>query len=161
MLCITDANIWIDLDAGRLLRHVFALAITWATPDIILEELNTVDVDWLLRQGVTSHPLSSMQVEHTAALAARYRRPSEADLAALVLAADKGAVLVTGDGALREAALQEGVVVHGVLWLLDRMIATTVIDASTAADGLQRMLDNGARLPRADVDERLRRWRDS
>ena len=124
MLCITDANIWIDLDVARLVRHVFALAITWATPDIILEELNTVDVDWLLRQGVKSHPLSSAQIERT-------------------------------------AALREGVVVHGILWLLDRMIEETAIDASTAVVGLQRMLDHGARLPRPDVDERLRRWRDT
>ncbi|ARA93069.1 hypothetical protein AWN76_007785 [Rhodothermaceae bacterium RA] len=128
-------------------------------PDIVLDELNTVDAAWLLELGVEPRTLSPEQVERTYALAEQYRRPSEADLTALVLALDEAALLVTGDGALREAAAELHVAVHGILWLLDRLVEEAIIPPPTAADGLQRMLDEGTRLPRAEVEARLRRWR--
>ncbi len=39
-----------------------------------------------------------------------------------MLAMQEGSLLLTGGKALRKAASQEGVEVHGTLWLLDAMV---------------------------------------
>ena len=46
-------------------------------------------------------------------LARRYPHPGRIDLISLVLAMEEKAMLLTGDEALRKAAFQEGVEVHG------------------------------------------------
>lgn len=94
-------------------------------------------------------------------LAARYLRPSRQDLFALVLAETLGATLLTGDGALREAAREMGVEVHGTIWLLDQMMAHGIIDGQKRAQALRLMIDSGSRLPKDEVESRLdedRNW---
>jgi hypothetical protein len=39
MRCITDANIWIDLDDGGLLGRVFDVRCTFLMPDLIFAQL--------------------------------------------------------------------------------------------------------------------------
>jgi hypothetical protein len=43
-------------------------------------------------------------------------------LFALLLAKINSCALITGDDALRKAAKEEGVPVHGLLWILDRLV---------------------------------------
>ena len=83
---------------------------------------------------------------------------SDLDVSCYFLAQQTGNPLLTGDGKLRRQAKQDGIEVHGVLWLLDRLIEHLVIDTQTAARGLQAMLDQGARLPKAECEERLQAW---
>lgn len=158
MLCITDANIWIDLEAASLFRSVFELEVRWAAPDVVIAELGSVDTAALLNLGLEERALTAEQVERVTELATEYRRPSPTDLAALVLAEDEGAVLATGDGALREAAQERNVEVHGILWILDWLVAERRITASEAAAGLKAMVEEGAYLPKSEVQRRLKRW---
>ena len=46
-----------------------------------------------------------------------------------------------------------------MLWVLGRMVINQVITETTAADGLQRLLDEGSRLPQDKCEEQLRRCR--
>ena len=88
-------------------------------------------------------------------LAERYVRPSRQDLFALVLARETKAVLLTGDGSLREAAEREGVQVHGTIWLLDLMVDHEVIDRQERAASLKHMIESGSRLPWEEIKARL------
>ena len=69
------------------------------------------------------------------------------------------AALVTGDGDLRKAALAAGVEVHGILWMLDEMVAGAKTPPRHAAEMLERILKTRARLPAAECEVRLARWR--
>ena len=80
-------------------------------------------------------------------LALLYPRPSLRDLTSLVVARDAGVVLLTGDGALRKAAAKEGVEVHGVLWVLDRLVGEAGLSPPEAARSLRLMVRGGAWLP--------------
>ena len=64
-----------------------------------------------------------------------------------------GASLLTGDRHLRAAAEQEGVPVHGTLWLLDEMVRLAVVSPRLAAQALERMLERGSRLPLDECQE--------
>jgi predicted nucleic acid-binding protein len=92
------------------------------------------------------------------ALRARYRRVSANDLFALVLARALGVTLLTGDRHLRKVAEQEGVEVHGTLSVLDEMVRLGVVAPAGAAEALERMLERGSRLPKAECRRRLRKW---
>lgn len=159
MRCVTDANIWIDLDHGGLLGRVFDLGDLLFIPDLTFEELLTPDTALLLDLGLQVHGLTGEQLADVqGVLAARYPRPSVVDLTSLVLARDLGVVLLTGDSKLRAAATAERVEAHGVLWLLDRMVAMDVLAAAEASRSLRLIIHAGARLPQIEVTRRLAAW---
>ena len=160
MRCVTDANVWIDLDHGGLLGRVFDLGDDLLVPDTVLDdELLTVDGGLLVRLGLRVVGLSGDQlVEVSGRLALLYPRPSLRDLTSLVVARDAGIVLLTGDGALRKAAAEEDVEVHGVLWVLDRLVGEAGLSPPEAARSLRLMVRGGAWLPRREVEGRLSAW---
>jgi len=147
------------LYAGEILSRVFELPARWLVPDVLLEEeLHEPSGAWLLELGVERCELDGVQVNKVAELASRYRRPSRLDLFALVQAKDGEAILVTDDGSLREAAENEGVAVHGTLWILDLMVERHLITGSEAATSLEKMIAAGRRLPEGEVRARVEAW---
>ncbi len=157
-LCIVDTNILIDLHAGGLLRELFRLPFRLAAPDVIVAELLEPDGKTLVEHGLESMELAGDQVLEVTSLLARYRSVSTNDLFALVLARTHKATLLTGDRHLSETADQEGVMVHGILWVLDEMVRLGIVASVQAAQALERMLKQGSRLPRAECQKRLREW---
>jgi hypothetical protein len=159
---VTDANIWIDIHNADLLDAVFELEHTWRTPDIIVrDEVLTVDRSLLAERGLDVRTLSGEELNRIAALNGRYPNPSPKDLAVLVVADADDGIVVTGDGALRDAAETEGATVHGVLWVLDQLVDQNIIKPSRAAAALDAMIQQGSRLPEEHVQDRLRRWQAS
>lgn len=158
-LCVVDANILIDLHIGGLLREFFRLPFRLVAPDVIIAELYDPNGEMLTEHGLQSEMLSGAQVQEVASLVARHRRVSTNDLFALVLARTLKAMLITGDRRLRQIAVQQGVVVHGTLWVLDEMVRLKVVAPPQAAQALEQMLARGSRLPQAECQRRLRQWR--
>ena len=158
-LCVVDANILIDLHTGGLLWEFFRLPFRLVAPDVIIAELHDPNGEMLTEHGLQSETLSGAQVQEVASLVARHRRVSANDLFALVLARTLKAMLLTGDRRLRQIAAQQGVVVHGTLWVLDEMVQLEVIAPPQAAQALEQMLAQGSRLPQAECQRRLRQWR--
>lgn len=156
--CVIDANIVIDLRNGGLLPELFRLPFQVVAPDVTIAELREPDGESLTEYGLKSRELSDDQVQEVVALAIRYRRVSASDLSALVLARALRATLLTGDKPLRQVAEQEGVAVHGTLWVLTELVRLEVITPSQAARALRRMLAQGSRLPWEECQRLLRQW---
>jgi predicted nucleic acid-binding protein len=83
---------------------------------------------------------------------------SVADAEALVIARADEAVLLTGDGSLRKAALDVGVDVRGVIGELKRLVAAVVIDPPGALTALETIVASGSRLPHDEVAAARRQW---
>jgi hypothetical protein len=159
VVCVTDANVWIDLHNADLLDATFELGCTWRTPNIIVrDEVLTVDRDLLVDLGLDVRTLSGDELNRILTLNGRYPQPSPKDLSVLVVADADDGIVVSGDGPLRDAAEGEDMTVHGVLWLLDRLVEETIITKPRAATALNAMLQQGARLPNAPVEDRLDNW---
>jgi predicted nucleic acid-binding protein len=158
-LCVTDTNVWIDLDTAGLTDLVFRLPFSLQAPDVIVAELERPEGATLVGRGLQVRELTGSQVMEVARLASRYLRPSRSDLFALVLARSQGATLLTGDRHLRSAAESEGVKVHGTLWLIDRMVESDLLERREAIVKLLLMVQAGRRLPAEEVDRRLRIWK--
>lgn len=159
LVFVSDTNIWIDFDKVGLLDELFSLPFQFCTTDFAAEELMQPDARILVKRGLKVRSLEAEALLRIDALMQRYARPSFTDLSCLVLAEEIGCKLLTGDQALRKAAENENnVVVHGALWLLDQMIEHKILSRKKASVSLQKMLECGARLPRASCDERMKRW---
>lgn len=162
MVCVTDANIWIDLHNADLLDAAFELDHTWRTPNIIVQdEVLTVDRDLLVDLGLDVRTLSGDELNRILTLNGQYPQPSPKDLSVLVVADEDDGIVVSGDGPLRDAAENEDMTVHGVLWVLDRLVNDEIIAEPRAAAALNAMLQQGARLPDAPVENRLDDWQSS
>lgn len=158
---MSDANFWIDLHEGALVGRAFALDIEWVVPDVVLYEVEKEGrppASALTAHGASIASLSGALLERIEPLALEHPAPSPQDITALILAQEEGAILVTGDRGLREAAEAEGVEVHGTLWVMDRMVAEDAVSPAEASRALQAMVASDRRLPKAEVTKRFATW---
>ena len=92
----------------------------------------------------------------------RYLKLSVYDSAALAIAKCRDIILLTGDGALRKAAMSEGVQVMGTIGIVDRLAESSLISEEEYIQCLSNLLEyNGGkvRLPRNELEDLLRRYK--
>ncbi len=80
------------------------------------------------------------------------------DCIALAIAKERGLVLLTGDGALRKAAAQEGVEVMGTIDILDQFFEGEYIEGEEYKECIRRLMEkNGGkgRLPQGGAREKI------
>jgi len=112
----------------------------------------------LVRYGVGIRHLKSAEVNRHLLIQLEYSALSVADAEALVIAQADRAVLLTGDGPLRKAALDAGVDVRGVIGELRRLVAGVIIDPPKSLAALESILASGSRLPHDEVELARRQW---
>lgn len=150
-ILVGDTNIWIDLRVGGVLTEAFALPYSYVVPDLLFaDELEGFEGPALVRLGLTVEPMTSDEVGRVEVLAQAFTKPGTGDLSALALALNRGWILVSGDGALRDAAEQEGCEVHGTLWLMQLMVEHGVITWEEAVVRVEAMRKAGRRLPKLE-----------
>ncbi|MFZ5665768.1 MAG: hypothetical protein ACOY7L_11150 [Pseudomonadota bacterium] len=157
---VSDTSVIIDLDRGDLLEAAFKLDDSLVVPDLLFERELDAEFGQRLRSlGVVIESLEGSEVRRAAQLGRADRRLSVADTFAFALAQGRKWTLLTGDGVLRSVAEAEGVAVHGVLWIIDRIEAADVYDATTLQECLTKTVSPPrCRLPRREVELRLRRY---
>jgi len=154
-LLISDANILIDLEEGRLIDELFKLPFEFGIPDILFTEELEDEHRPLIGMGLQLKELSADTMEFALTLTAKYTKASRNDCFALALATQENCPLLTGDRALRDAAETESVVVNGTLWLVDLMVRQGLIDIVRARESYEAMKDAGRRLPWAVAEAKL------
>lgn len=156
---ISDTNIWIDFNNAGLLDELFQLPFSFCCTEFVLAELNNFDHSALFAHGLLVEQLDDKAITRLYRLMAEHNNSSLADVSCYFLAQETARPLLTGDGRLRKQAQKDGVAVHGVLWLLDRLVEYAVIPPKRAADCLDSILLKNGRLPHAECQTRLQQWR--
>jgi len=154
-MLVSDANVPIDIEHGNLSAPMFRMNIVFTVPDVLFEKELKARHSHLLDFGLKIKSLSDEAVDKVIEFAAKYRQPSRIDLFALSLALAENCPLLTGDKNLRKAADQEGVQVHGTIWLVSEMLRENIIQHTVARIAFQKMKDAGSRLPWDEVDKLL------
>ena len=155
---VSDTNIWIDFRNAGLLEQLFQLPITLCSTDFVLSELQDLQHETLIANGLVVEGLDADAMGRLFSLMAAHNNSSLADVSCYLLAQDTGRPLLTGDGRLRRQAVTDGLEVFGALWLLDQLVAHAVVSPAEARRGLQAMLAQGARLPGAECNARMTVW---
>ena len=157
---VSDTSVIIDLDRGDLLDAAFKLDDSLVVPDLLFErELDAEFGERLRALGIVIESLDGSEVRRATQLGRAERRLSVADTFAFALAHGRQWTLLTGDGVLRAVAEAEGVAVHGVLWIIDRIETAGLCDATTLHGCLSKTAAHPrCRLPRREVELRLKRY---
>lgn len=159
----SDTNVWIDFSAIQRTELPFRLPYSYIMSELAIEDelLSPPGLSAeLVSLGLIPVKITLEEFDLAEAYGTRYIRLSRYDRIALAIAKRRGITLLTGDGALRKAARQEGVAVMGTLGLLDRLWDAALIGQAEYTSCLQELkrLNGGmVRLPVAEIEARLKR----
>jgi len=161
IILVADSSVLIDLERGNLLEAALGGPDAVTVPDFLYDvELRDYNGPELIAQGLQITHLDAAEMTSAQELYNEHRDIlSLPDCSAFVCSQRLDHQLLTRDRALREHAEASGMTPHGVLWLLDRLhdagsVAPDVLHERLTAMVTHRRL----RLPRHEVDLRLRRW---
>ncbi|GJQ22163.1 MAG: hypothetical protein HBSIN02_25180 [Bacteroidia bacterium] len=154
-----DTSICVDLFNAGLLESFLRLPYEFLLLDVIVDELKEPPGQHLIDLGFLLVSLEGENIGIVQSLAEEYRATSRVDLFALAYAQAHECILITGDAALRAAAVEKGIDVHGVLWVMDALVAQNIVTPADAANSLDRMMTSGSWLPREETRHRITRWR--
>lgn len=158
-LLISDANILIDVIAGGIMDEMFALDYEFGVPDVLFHyELKDQHPE-LPGKGLKVLELAAAAIADTFQLNAKHVKSgvSNIDCMALALARQEDCTLLTGDGALRQVALDEGSIVRGTLWLVEEMFNAGLVDLTKVRAVYTAMKADGSRLPWDEVEKQIKR----
>lgn len=129
-LLISDANILIDVIAGGIVDEMFALNYEFGVPDVLFHYELKGNHPELPGKGLKVMGLAAATIVDIVQLNAKHAKAgvSNNDCMALALARQEDCPLLTGDGALRQVALDEGAIVRGTLWLVEEMFNAGLVD---------------------------------
>jgi hypothetical protein len=160
-ILVSDTSVLIDLERGGILDSCFKLPFEFAVPDLLYNrELAAYEGPRLIELGLRVEELSGLEVAAAQAVRTAHPRLSLSDAFAYALASLRGWTLLTGDGELRAIAKAEKVPFFGVLWVLDQLLDTAVVEASILASGLETIAAHPrCRLPAREIQVRLQQYR--
>ena len=158
---VSDTSVIIDLCKVRLIEPAFSLPYEFIVPNVMFEDefldLSNYERGDLLASGLAVSVLSGEAVGMAVEYSAAFRRLSINDQFALALAkTTKESILLTGDKALRNAAISLAVEARGLLWLCDQMEEHQTVEAKRLGEALVALdEDELVRLPRAELRKRI------
>ena len=157
----SDTSVWIDFSIIRKIELPFRLPYTFImNRDAVENELLSPPKlgAELIAYGLVPVEITIEEFNLAQRYGTLYPRLSTFDRIALAIAKERNIVLLTGDGALRKAALQEEISIMGTLGILDQLWSEGRIDADELSFCLKQLIaHNGGtvRLPRAELERRL------
>ena len=155
---VLDASIIIDICHGSILREALSLAASMISPDLVTGEVEDISTSKLEELGLQSRCLTSEEMAILREEAKAYKGLTHKDVASIQLADEVGAILLTGDDRLRQYAERRGIEVHGILWVLDRLVEASILNCEKAACSLRAIREAGSWLPEEECEERLALW---
>lgn len=162
MFISSDTNIWFDFEAIGHLEHPFLLNHSYYISDFTYdEEINkSEEINKIVTSGclqVTS--VNNEELALVNKLTIKYQNLSFYDLVALAIAIKREWVLLTGDGLLRNAAVNEKIECHGSIWIYDELLNEKKITKKCYKKSLSKLLElvklGKRRLPVEELVKRL------
>ena len=157
---VVDASCLIDLWKGGLLEVFCALPYNSAIPLAVrhMEVLGFSASEWryLDDHGIITLNPTPEETARAVELRLHHRTLSLNDCFCLASALALQGTLLTGDNALRRVATEKGLSVHGVLWIVDQLMAVKDCPDSLLVDALRIWEgDRAVFLPRHEISDRL------
>ena len=159
---VNDASCLIDIRKGDLLTAFVELPYQLIVPLPVRhhEILDFSDNQWraLEAAGLTTYDLTPDEVGRAFVLKERYPALSANDCFCHVTAETHTGILLTGDNRLREIATQNGLEVHGVLWIIDELLSAQACSTCILKRALHAwQRDETVFLPDTEIATRLAR----
>ena len=159
----SDTNVWIDFMTIDRVTLPFRLPYTYImNQDTIEDELRAPKgfKAQLLEAGLIPTELTEDEFFLAEEFGYRYLKLSVHDRIALAIAKNRKITLLTGDRALRNAAMAEKVDILGTIGILDQLYEQEMISNEEYLDCLkefQRVNGGVVRLPETAIEERIQK----
>lgn len=163
-IIVNDTNIFIDLHSIGLLSALCDLPYDVRTVDFVVNEINdkaqTESLAKLIGEGkikVESFNIDELAeiIEEHSGISGNLSIPY---CSVCYYARKHSATLLTGDRQLRKYAECNNVIVRGVIFIFDELVAQNIIDAGTAAKKLRELTNINVRLPKSEIEKRIKKW---
>ncbi len=158
-LLVSDANIFIDMAVAGIIRLMFQLQAEIAVPDILYEEELRHHHPDLPGYGLRILHIQEAYMQEAYRMGGEYHAAGHNDLLALSLAKQESCPLLSGDAALRKAAVCENIEVKGTLWLMAELLDNGLITVEWAEEAYAVMKREGRRLPWGEVKKQLLKYK--
>lgn len=166
-IVVNDTNIFIDLFNVDLLEEFFSIPWEVHTTRFVMLELlreeQQAKVTPYLESGKLHIPnLDSKEVTEIGRLFQQFENQTNlsfTDCSVWYYAKVNNYVLLTGDRKLRTAAAFDGIEVHGILHVFDRLVDNGIISYQVAIERIELLYQTNPRLPKDEKDKRLQTWK--
>lgn len=168
IIAVSDTNIFIDLIEIGLIDDFFSLPWQIHTTDMVIHELKITAQKNIVVEYKNSGSLhvKMYDAKDMVALARFYSLKSATtkvsiqDCSVWLYAQGEGYTLLTGDAKLKNAALKSGVDVHGILYVIDKLVEHHLLSKINASKKLEELYMLNPRLPKTEIDRRIKLWRE-
>ena len=159
---VQDASTLLNLlKSGLLQCAVEALELHILTTDLVAAEIKSPKVAFdaaISRGWIEVRSFSALELIGLATERQKAKGLSIQDVSVVALARTVGCPLFSSDGPVRNYAARCNLTVRGELWILDQLVGRKSLQPVEAADKLEMMMENKARLPMKEVQERIAKW---
>ena len=66
--------------------------------------------------------------------------------------------ILSGDNLLRKISEKLGFEVHGIIWVLDELVSTSIINGKSASEKLEFLMEYNKRLPSKECQKIIKKW---
>lgn len=164
-IVISDANVIFDLLSVQLLEAFFALPCEICTTDLVISEIERPEQQQIIQKFIKLKKLgvATFEFDEFSEIlllqSTSKNNTSIEDCSVLYYAQKVDGRLLTGDGKLRSAAGKDNVKVSGILYLFDNFVEYGLLSASEDAENLKALMTINMRLPKAECETRIAKWR--
>ncbi len=164
-IAINDTNIFIDLIKIGLLDEFFKLNFKFLTTDLVIAEFEIKEQQSAINQFISKGELTVCSFYFNELIDIQTMKNQSSnklsfeDCSVWYLAKKKNATLLTGDNLLRKKAINDGVRVSGILFVIDCLIESNIITKHLASEKLTQLMRLNTRLPKKECETRLNLWK--
>lgn len=161
-LIITDSSVFFDIIKIQALPEFFALDFEICTTDFVRGEILESEQREQIEIFIRSHQftvfvLSGKEIEELETFKTKRFFKTLIDKTVLWKAKQLKCPLLTGDAKLRSEATEQGITVHGSLWVIRMMVESKVVTANTGIDFLEKLKVSNDRLPLDEIEKLIRK----
>ena len=166
-IVVNDTNVFIDLYEVGLLEEFFSLPWEVHATDFVMLELQREGQHETVAKYKADKRLvvpvfeakEMLEIGNLFQQSLNKTNLSLTDCSVWYYAKVNNYILLTGDRKLRTTSAYEGVEVHGVIYVFDRLIELNVISRQVAVKKLQQLYSINSRLPKEEIEKRINLWK--
>lgn len=161
-LIITDSSVFFDIIKIQALPEFFALDFEICTTDFVKGEILESEQGEQIEMFIRSHQLtvfvlSEKEIEEVENFKTKRFFKTLIDKTVLWKAKQLKCPLLTGDAKLRNEATDQGILVHGSLWVIRMMVEGKVVTADAGIEFLEKLKVSNDRLPLDEIEKLIKK----
>jgi rRNA-processing protein FCF1 len=161
-LIITDSSVFFDIIKIQALPEFFAMDFEICTTDFVKDEILESEqrerIELFIRlKKLTVFVLSEEEIEVVENFKTKRFFKTLIDKTVLWKAKQLKCPLLTGDAKLRSEATEQGITVHGSLWVIRIMVESEIVTARAGIEFLEKLKMSNDRLPLDEIEKLIKK----